>query len=93
MLGYYQIEIFIPGALSLKDKRFVVQSLKDRVKKKFNVSVAELDGSETWQRSVIGMAMVSNDHGIIENSFDKIIRMLDQDARFEIIDRQIEFYN
>jgi uncharacterized protein YlxP (DUF503 family) len=93
MLGYYQIEIFIPGALSLKDKRFVVQSLKDKVKKKFNVSVAELDGSETWQRSVIGMAMVSNDHGIIENSFDKIIRMLDQDARFEIIDRQIEFYN
>ncbi len=93
MLGYYQIEIFIPGALSLKDKRFVVQSLKDKVKKKFNVSVAELDGSETWQRSVIGMAMVSNDHGIIENSFDKIICMLDQDARFEIIDRQIEFYN
>ncbi|MEE9171105.1 MAG: DUF503 domain-containing protein [bacterium] len=93
MLGYYQIEIFIPGALSLKDKRFVVQSLKDKVKKKFNVSVAELDGSETWQRSVIGMAMVSNDQSIIENSFDKIIRMLDQDARFEIIDRQIEFYN
>ena len=93
MLGYYQIEIFIPGAHSLKEKRFVVQSLKEKVRKKFNVSVAELDGTTKWQRSLIGMAMVSNDQGFIENSFGKIIHMLDQDDRFEIIDQQFEFYN
>ena len=93
MLGYYQIEIFIPGAQSLKDKRLVVQSLKDKVKKKFNVTIAELDGGSKWQRSLIGMAMVANDPGLIKNSFDKIIHILDQDERFEIIDQQFEFYN
>lgn len=93
MLGYYQIEIHIPTALSLKEKRFVIQSVKDKVKKKFNVSVAELGDTELWQRSTIGMAMVSNDYSLINNSFDKITRFLDQDDRFEVIDKQIEFYN
>ena len=93
MLGYYEIEIHIPAALSLKEKRFVIQSLKDKVRNKFNISIAELGGTDVWQRSTVGMAMVSNDHNFIKNSFDKITRMLDQDDRFEIINRQIEFYN
>ena len=93
MLGYFQIEIYIPTALSLKDKRFVTLSLKDKVKKKFNVSIAELSGADIWQRSTIGMAMVSNDQNLIKNCFDKIMRMLDQDDRFELIERKIEFYN
>ena len=93
MLGYYEIEIHIPAALSLKEKRFVIQSLKDKVRNKFNISIAELGGTDVWQRSTVGMAMVSNDHNLIKNSFDKITRILDQDDRFEIIDRQIEFYN
>ncbi len=93
MLGYFQIEIYIPTALSLKDKRFVILSLKDKVKKKFNVSIAELSGADLWQRSTIGMAMVSNDQNLIKNCFDKIMRMLDQDDRFELIDKEIVFYN
>ena len=93
MLGYFQIEVYIPDELSWKDKRIVILSLKDKVKKKFNVSIAELNGGDLWQRSTIGMAMVSNDQNLIKNCFDKIMRMLDQDDRFELIERKIEFYN
>lgn len=92
MLGYFQIEIHIPAAHSLKEKRFVLNSIKDRTRKKFNVSVSELEGIDTWQRSSIGMAMVSNSQKLIESCFDKILQMLDHDDRFEIIDRQIEYF-
>jgi len=92
MLGYYQLEIFIPGALSLKEKRFVVKSIKDKIRNKFNVSIAELDGNDKWQRSLLGLAMVSNDAQYIEASFNKILGMLDHDDRFEVIDQQIEYF-
>ncbi len=92
MVGYFQVELFIPGALSLKEKRFVVKSVKDRLRNKFNVSVAELDGNDAWQRSLLGIALVSNDHKLIESSFNRILSVLDNDDRFEVIDRQIEYF-
>ena len=92
MLGFYQLEIYIPGALSLKEKRFVLKSIKDRIRKKFNVSIAELDGNDKWQKSLLGIAMVSNDGKLIEGSFNKILNMIDNDGRVEVIDRMIEYY-
>ena len=92
MLGFYQLELFIPSALSLKEKRFVLKSIKDRIRNKFNVSIAELGENEKWQRSLLGIAMVSNDSQLIENSFNKILNLIDNDGRVEVIDRLIEFY-
>jgi uncharacterized protein YlxP (DUF503 family) len=92
MLGFYQLEIFIPSALSLKEKRFVLKSIKDRIRKKYNVSIAELDGNDKWQKSLLGIAMVSNDRRLIEGSFNQILNMMDQDGRIEVIDRVIEYY-
>lgn len=92
MLGFYQLELYIPEAFSLKEKRLVLKSLKDRIRKKFNVSIAELDGNEKWQRSLLGIAMVANENQFIESSFGKILKMIDEDGRVEVIDRQIEYY-
>ncbi len=92
MVGFYQLEIFIPGACSLKEKRFVIKSLKDRLRNKFNVSVAELDWNEKWQGSLLGIVMVSNEHKLLESSFTKILNMLDRDDRIEVIDRHLEYY-
>lgn len=55
------MELHVEGSHSLKDKRHVVKSLKDRLRSKFNVSVAEIDGMDTWQWSVIAAAAVSAD--------------------------------
>ena len=55
------LEIFVEDSHSLKDKRHVVKSLKDRLRQKFNVSVAEIGGLESWQHSVVAVAAVSND--------------------------------
>ena len=92
MLGFFQLEIYIPSAFSLKEKRFVLKSLKDRIKRKYNVSIAELEANDKWQRSLIGIAMVSNENRLIDSSFTKILNLIDDDGRVEVIDRQIEYY-
>jgi uncharacterized protein YlxP (DUF503 family) len=65
-IGVLTLELQISEAHSLKDKRQVVKSLKDRLRTKFNISVAEIDGQETWQHSVIAAVTVSGDRGRAE---------------------------
>jgi uncharacterized protein len=60
-VGVIILELHIDESHSLKDKRHYVKSLKDRLRSKFNVSVAEIDYQDTWQRSVIAVATVSAD--------------------------------
>jgi uncharacterized protein YlxP (DUF503 family) len=62
-IGVLTLEMRLNDAHSLKEKRHVVQSLKERLKHKFNVAVAEIDCQELWQRAVVAAVTVSNDHG------------------------------
>jgi uncharacterized protein YlxP (DUF503 family) len=61
-IGVLTLEIRIEGAHSLKDKRQVVKSLKDRLRSKFNVAVAEIDHQDLWQRAAVAAVTVSSDH-------------------------------
>lgn len=62
-----QIDLHLPHAQSLKDKRMVVRSVKDRLRKRFNVSVSELDHNHLWQRAEIGIASVGPDFHYLED--------------------------
>ena len=73
-VGVLTLELQISEAHSLKDKRHVVKSLKDRLRSKFNVSVAEIDGQDTWQRSVIAAVTVSGDHERAEQVLQAVER-------------------
>lgn len=73
-IGVLTLELQISEAHSLKDKRHVVKSLKDRLRTKFNVSVAEIDYQETWQRSVVAAVTVSGDHGRAEQVLQAVER-------------------
>jgi len=61
-IGVLTLEIVLAEAHSLKEKRHVVKSLKDRLRSKFNVAVAEIDYQDLWQRSVVAAVTVSSDH-------------------------------
>lgn len=61
VIGVLTLEIHVEYSQSLKDKRHVVKSLKDRLRGKFNVAVAEIDGLDSWQRSVVAAVTVSSD--------------------------------
>jgi uncharacterized protein YlxP (DUF503 family) len=61
VVGVLTLEILVEYSHSLKEKRHVVKSLKDRLRERFNVSVAEIDHLDSWQASVVAVATVSND--------------------------------
>ena len=68
------LEIRIEAAHSLKDKRQVVRSLKDRLRAKFNVAVAELDPSNLWNRATIGVASVSDSRDYLDGLMKNVER-------------------
>ena len=76
----------------LKEKRHVLKSIIERLIARFNASVAEVDYNELWNKSMIGVAVVSNDKKICESAISKIITFIDNDERVEIINYSKEFY-
>ena len=90
-VGILQIEIAIAEADSLKDKRRVVLSLKDRIRNGHNVSIAEVGALDEHRRSIIGMAMVSNDKRYVEGGLSKIVDLVCMTPSVSLTDYQIEF--
>lgn len=66
-IGVLTLELRLEASHSLKEKRHVVKSLKDRLRHKFNVAVAEIDHQDLWQRGVVAAVTVSGDHGHAES--------------------------
>ena len=89
-IGVLQVEISIPDAMSLKDKRQVVKSLKDRIAHGHNVSIAEVGALDEHRRSIIGMAMVSNDKRYVEGALSKLVDFVRMAPQASLIDYQIE---
>jgi uncharacterized protein len=73
-VGVLTLELRLDDAHSLKDKRQTVKSLKDRLRSKFNVAVAEIDHQELWQRSVVSAVTVSGDHRHAEQTLQLVER-------------------
>ena len=72
-IGCLTLEIHLAESRSLKDKRQVMRSLKDRLRHRFNVSVAELDGQDTWQHAVVGVVAISADSGYLEKALQAVL--------------------
>ena len=89
-VGIFQVELLLHEAQSLKEKRFVLNSLKARISNNFNVSVAEVDQNDLWQRTTIGMALVTNERKFVDEVFTKILNLLDGESTIEVIKHQVE---
>ena len=75
-VGVLTLELRLQNSHSLKDKRHIVQSLKDRLRHKFNVAVAEIDYQDLWQRAAIAAVTVSSDRGHAE----KVLQSVEDEA-------------
>jgi len=73
-IGVLTLELRLDDALSLKDKRHTVKSLKDRLRAKFNVAVAEIGYQDLWQRSLVSAVTVSGDHAHAEQVLQRVER-------------------
>lgn len=90
VVGICQIDLIIHSSQSLKSKRQVLKAVIERVKNKFNVSIAEVGDNDVWQRSQIGLSVVGNDSSHINSILDNILNFIDSLHLAEIIDHRIE---
>ena len=71
-VGVLRLTLHLPAPGSLKSKRHLVRSAVDRVKARYNVSIAEVAENVLWQRSVLGIAAVGNEHAFVNETLDKV---------------------
>ena len=90
VVGTCRVSLHIPDSGSLKAKRFVLRRLKDRVRNKFNVSVAEVDDFDLWQRATIGIAVVANEGQFANQVISNVVRMIESDGNLNVIDIQTD---
>ena len=80
-----RLTFYLPSAHSLKDKRQVCRSIVDKTRKRFNVSIAEVDTQDTHQTLTIGIAVVSGEFTHGQNSLEEIIRFMERNAEAELV--------
>ncbi|MCA9400741.1 MAG: DUF503 domain-containing protein [Candidatus Omnitrophica bacterium] len=90
-IGILYIYLFIPHAQSLKDKRSVLKRLKEKTRLKFNVSIAEIDFLDKWQRSLIGIVMIGNDQRFVNEALDNILKFVEAYHAAEVTEHSMEF--
>ena len=85
IIGVLNIELFLPESNSLKTKRYAIKSIKDRLRNRFNVSIAEIDYTDKWQKASLGVAVVSNESKYIESVLGKIMDHVNNDHRVQVL--------
>jgi len=87
-VGIVRIELHLPGSSSLKDKRSVVRSLKERIRQRVHASVAEVDHQDLWQRAALGVAVVSGERRQVGEMLEAVRRLVDAAHGAELLDWQ-----
>jgi uncharacterized protein YlxP (DUF503 family) len=76
-IGVCTVELRLPGNGSLKGKRSVIKSIVTRVGREFNVSIAEVDAQNLWQRAVLGVACVSNSSSYAHGQLERVVQWIE----------------
>ena len=90
-IGILQLELAIPGAMSLKDKRQAIRSVKDRIAGGFNVSIAETDAQDEHRRCVFGVAMVGTERAYVEGALAKVVDLVREASSVVLTDFRVDF--
>ncbi|MFT3785365.1 MAG: DUF503 domain-containing protein [Tepidisphaeraceae bacterium] len=91
IVGILRLELSIDDAMTLKDKRRAVKSVKDRLSHKFNVSVAEVEALDLIRTAVLGVAMVSNDQAHVNGALDQVVNYVRNDPKVVLDSFEMEF--
>ncbi|MCJ7686202.1 MAG: DUF503 domain-containing protein [Desulfobacteraceae bacterium] len=93
VVGSLKIEFRLTDNRSLKGKRKVVRSMVDKVKSRFNVSIAEVGSNDKWQKIELGISAVGNDRRHIDSSLNHILSFLESLYLAEIVHTEMEILN
>ncbi len=73
-VGLLTLEIYLPYAHSLKEKRAVLRKIRDRLRARFNVAIAELDHQDVWQHATLGVVSISDSQPLLDSVFQQVLR-------------------
>lgn len=90
IIGSCNVELYLYESNSLKEKRHIIKSIIERIKNRYNVSIAEVDFNDVWNKSTIGFVCVSNDVVHANKVISNVLNFIDGDGRVEIINQDIE---
>ena len=90
-VGVLRLTLYIPENHSLKGKRSVLRKIKARVRDKFNVSIAECEDHDLWQRATLGISQVGTDQAFVDGALRQVISFIDELQVAEVGEEQIEF--
>jgi uncharacterized protein YlxP (DUF503 family) len=91
VIGLLTLELHIPASQSLKEKRQVLKSLLETTRNRFNVSIAEVDHLDLWQRATVAAACVSKDQSFVDQVLNRVRQGFDGDPRVEVSRVELEF--
>jgi len=89
--GVLRLDVHVPDAQSLKDKRAVVRRLRDQIRGRFNVAVAEVDANDQWQRASLGIAALGDDQSIVEGVLRQVTAWVRGTHLVELIQAEEEY--
>jgi hypothetical protein len=89
-VGTCRVELHVSGNQSLKGKRRIVKSIKERVQARFNVSIAEVGFLDHWQRATLGIACVANDARFVDETLTKVVNFIESSPDARILDYEID---
>jgi uncharacterized protein YlxP (DUF503 family) len=90
IVGTLRLRLMIREARTLKDKRQVLSSIKDRLRNHFNVSVAEIDAHDSRQAAVLGVAMVSNETQHLRKALSQVVAAVRSHPVAQLIDYELD---
>ena len=90
VIGLCTVELHFPDSHSLKAKRQILSSLTTRFRGKFNVSVAEVDEQDLWQKAILGIACVANESGRVTQVLDLALNTIQANPSLELLRSRIE---
>jgi len=89
-IGFLRLELYIHNSFSLKDKRRVLKSIKDRLRKYFNVSISEISENDKWQLANLGVVTISTDTRHANQTLSKVVDFIEENKEIEISKYNIE---
>lgn len=92
MIVYAECSFFIPEAASLKQKRSVLKRMIDRVKNAYNVSIAEVDHQDLWQRTTIALVATASSKDAADREVRRAIRFLESNPEWEMSESTLDYY-
>ncbi|MFA6742685.1 MAG: DUF503 domain-containing protein [Candidatus Neomarinimicrobiota bacterium] len=89
-IGFLQMDLLMRNTHSLKDKRSIISRIKNQIRAKYNVAVAEIDRNDQYRQCLLGITTISNDHQIVNQTLNAVEKLVENCIEIQIVARKME---